>query len=57
MLDLETLKGEIEFDNDNNNEEYDKICKELASVNNSLKHIRLPNSKLTAEITDNTTEI
>ena len=57
MLDLETLKGEIEFDNDNNNEEYDKICKELASVNNSLKHIRLSNSKLTAEITDNTTEI
>lgn len=47
-LDLETLKNETELDSENNNEEYDKICKELASVDSSLNRLRQQNSQLTS---------
>ena len=39
-MDLETLKGEMELDDDNMGEEQDRLCKELASVEASLKRLR-----------------
>ena len=57
FLDLETLKGEVELDGDNLNEEHDKLCKELASVEASLKRLRSQNKDLTQQIMEQTTDV
>jgi len=38
--DLETLKGEAEQDDENMDEEYERLCKEVSSVQSSLTHMR-----------------
>ena len=55
--DLETLKGEAELDNDNMDEEYERLCKELNSVQASLKHMRTQNSALKTHINDKSSAV
>ena len=56
-LDLETLKGEMEQDAENLTEEHDRLCQEFASVEASLNRLSAQNSKLTRQISDETTEV
>ena len=51
-LDLETLKGEMELDSENMGEEQDKLCRELASVQESLKRLRAQNAELSNDINE-----
>ena len=39
-LELETLKGEMELDSENMDEEQERLCRELASVQASLQRLR-----------------
>lgn len=56
-VDLETLKGEIELDNDKDGDEQDKLYNELASVQSSLKRLRDQNSMLSKQISDEKKEV
>ena len=56
FLDLETLKSEIELDGDSLSEEHDKLCKELSSVEASLKRLRSQNGQLSQSIQEQTAE-
>ena len=47
----------MELDADNVTEEHDKLCQELASVEASLKRLRDQNSKLTRQISVETSEV
>lgn len=55
--DLETLKGEAELDNENIDEEYERLCKELQSVQSSLKHTRSQNASLKNEINEKSNDV
>ena len=57
FLDLETLRGEVELDSDNVNEEHDRMCKELASVEASVKRLRAQNSQLTKKISETSADV
>ena len=57
FLDLETLRGEVELDSENVNEEHDRMCKELASVEASVKRLRAQNSQLTKKISDTSADV
>jgi len=54
---LETLKGEAELDNENIDEEYERLCKELQSVQSSLKHTRSQNASLKNEINEKSNDV
>ena len=57
FLDLETLRGEVELDSENVNEEHDRMCKELASVEASVKRLRAQNSQLTKKISETSADV
>jgi len=56
-LDLETLKGEIELDADNISDDHDRICKELATVEASLKRLQSQNQSLRQQISDKSKDV
>ena len=56
-LDLETLKGEMELDSENIEEEYAKLHNELRSVEASLKRMRSENSQLTQTIAEKNADV
>jgi len=47
----------MEQDAENLTEEHDRLCQEFASVEASLNRLSAQNSKLTRQISDETTEI
>jgi len=49
-LELETLKGEVELESDSIDEEYERLRKELMSVEASLGRMRSQNASLKQEI-------
>ena len=57
FLDLETLRGEVELDSENVNEEHDRMCKEVASVEASVKRLRAQNSQLTKKISETNADV
>ena len=57
FLDLETLRGEVELDSENVNEEHDRMCKEVASVEASVKRLRAQNSQLTKKISETSADV
>ena len=57
FLDLETLRGEVELDSENVNEEHDRMCKESASVEASVKRLRAQNSQLTKKISETSADV
>ena len=54
---LETLKGEAELDDENLDEEYERLCKELQSVQSSLEHMRGQNASLNSEICEKSNQV
>ena len=57
FLDLETLRGEVELDSENVNEEHERMCKEVASVEASVKRLRAQNSQLTKKISETSADV
>ena len=57
FLDLETLRGEVELDSENVNEEHVRMCKEVASVEASVKRLRAQNSQLTKKISETSADV
>ena len=57
FLDLETLRGEVELDSENVNEEHVRMCKEVASVEASVKRLRAQNSQLAKKISETSADV